>query len=223
VWPALAPSATPATAAQITIPSGLAVDRSGNLYILDTENNRVRKVTPDGIITTFAGTGVPGFSGDGGPAVSAQLGITDHIHGINPTGLAIDGAGNLYIADDGNVRVRKVSPDGIITTVAGSAIVLGYSGDGGLATEAQMNFPAALAADQAGNLFIAEGTRIRKVTSTGIITTVAANGSGISADAPGAAVELGSPAGLAIGAQGRIYLSDPNYNKVRVMLPAGVQ
>jgi len=213
----------PATAAQITIPSGLAVDRSGNLYILDTENNRVRKVTPDGIITTFAGTGVPGFSGDGGPAVSAQLGITDHIHGINPTGLAIDGAGNLYIADDGNVRVRKVSPDGIITTVAGSAIVLGYSGDGGLATEAQMNFPAALAADQAGNLFIAEGTRIRKVTSTGIITTVAANGSGISADAPGAAVELGSPAGLAIGAQGRIYLSDPNYNKVRVMLPAGVQ
>jgi uncharacterized protein (TIGR03437 family) len=198
----------PAAAAQLTVPSGLAVDRAGSLYILDTENNRVRKVTPDGIITTIAGTGTPGFSGDGGPAINAQLGITNGIHGIEPTGLAFDGAGNLYIADDGNVRVRKVSPDGIITTVAGSSRSLGYSGDGGPATQAQMSFPTALAADQDGNLYIGEGNRVRKVSTNGIITTIVGNDFG-----------LVDPAGLAAGSQGRVYVADPNQNVVRLLLP----
>jgi uncharacterized protein (TIGR03437 family) len=213
----------PATAAQLTVPSGLAVDSTGSLYILDTENNRVRKVSQNGIITTFAGNGVPGYSGDGGPATSAQLGITNQIHGINPTGLAFDGNGNLYITDDGNVRIRKVSPGGIITTFAGSGRTLGYSGDGGLATQAQMSFPSALAADTGGNVFIGESTRVRKVSPDGNIATVAGSPSGTSGysgdglDATKALI--GYPSGLAVDSRGNIYIADPNHNVIRVLLP----
>jgi uncharacterized protein (TIGR03437 family) len=213
----------PATAAQLTVPSGLAVDRSGNLYILDTENNRVRKVGKDGIITTFAGTGSPGYSGDGGPATSAQLGITKNIHGVNPTGLAFDGAGNLYIADDGNLRIRKVSPDGIITTFAGSGQTLGYSGDGGPATQAQMGFPTALAADTDGNVFIGESTRVRKVSPDGIITTVVGSAlgtSGYSGDGlDSTSALIGYPSGMAVDIRGRVYIADRNHNVIRVLLP----
>jgi uncharacterized protein (TIGR03437 family) len=213
----------PATAAQLTIPSGLAVDSTGNLYILDTENNRVRKVAKDGIITTFAANGIPGYSGDGGPATSAQLGITKLIHGINPTGLAFDGGGNLYITDDGNLRIRRVSPDGIITTVAGGGRTLGYSGDGGPATQADMGFPTALAADRNGNLFIGESTRIRKVLTNGIITTVVGSPlgtSGYSGDGFDATRALiGNPSGLAVDSSGKVYIADPNHNVIRVLLP----
>jgi trimeric autotransporter adhesin len=112
----------PATRAQLNGPSGVALDRAGNLYIADTSNNRIRKVSLAGIITTVAGNGTPGYSGDGGPATSAQL--------SGPEGVAVDAAGNLYVADSTNDRIRKVSPAGVITTVAGNG-TLGYSGDGG--------------------------------------------------------------------------------------------
>jgi secreted PhoX family phosphatase len=159
-----------ATSAQISQPVGVAVDAAGNLFIADHGNNRVRKVTPSGVISTVAGNGFSGFSGDGGPTTSAQL---------SPWEIAVDMAGNLFIADSDNNRVRKVTPGGVISTVAGNG-ASGFSGDGGPATAAQINSPTGLAVDMVGNLFIVEehGYRVRKVTPSGIISTVA--GSGIS-------------------------------------------
>src|SRR5439155_1308492 len=126
----------PATAAQLTAPVGVALDPAGNLYIADRDNQRIRKVTPGGTISTYAGTGTWGFSGDGGPATAAQLNT--------PAGVALDSAGNLYIADQANHRIRKVTPGGTISTYAGSG-TRGFSGDGGPATAAQLNTPAGVA------------------------------------------------------------------------------
>jgi uncharacterized protein (TIGR03437 family) len=148
---------------------GVAVDRSANIYIADTFNNRIRKVS-NGTITTVVGTGTPGFSGDGGAATSAQLN--------QPLAVSVDSAGNLYIADTGNYRIRKVS-GGTIATVAGIGIS-GFAGDRGLATDAQLSSPVGLAVDSAGSLYIADtavsgpvsSSRIRKISS-GVITTVA--------------------------------------------------
>jgi sugar lactone lactonase YvrE len=146
----------PATSAQLMGPQGVAVDAAGNIFIADTDNHRIRKVTPGGIITTLAGNSPVGeypgavqggFSGDGGPAIDAQLSF--------PMDVAADGAGNLYIADWGNNRIRKVSSDGIITTIAGDG-TLGYSGDGGLGTKASLSGPSALAVDSAGNVYVAD-------------------------------------------------------------------
>jgi sugar lactone lactonase YvrE len=140
------------------------LDSAGNLYIADCWNHRIRKVSPDGTITTVAGTGTPGFAGDGGPASSALLAY--------PHGVKADTAGNLYIADTNNQRIRRVSPNGIITTVAGSGSS-GFSGDGGPATGGQLDFPYDVAADTSGNLYIADqgNYRIRKVDRNGIMST----------------------------------------------------
>ena len=150
---------------------GAAVDGSGNLFIVDALNHRIRKVSTSGIITTYAGNGGQGFSGDGGPAVSAQLLLA----GCCATGLAVDHAGNLFFADGGNNRVRKVSTDGIITTVAGNG-GFGFSGDNGPAASASLSFPVDVAIDNAENLFIVQYGAVRKVSRSGIITTVAGNG-----------------------------------------------
>jgi trimeric autotransporter adhesin len=133
----------PATAAQLGFPFGVAVDAEGSLYIADQSNSRIRKVS-EGTITTVAGTGTGGFTGDGGPATAAQLSY--------PRGVAVDAAGNLYIADDANLRIRKVS-GGTITTVAGNGS-FGFSGDGGAATAAQLFYPMGVAVDAAGNLYV---------------------------------------------------------------------
>ncbi len=138
----------PATSAHLASPAGIAVDGAGNLFVVDNFCV-VRKISPSGIIVTVAGNGTQGYSGDGGPATSAQLNA--------PNGVAVDSAGNVFIADSPNFRVRKVSPGGIITTVAGNGTP-GYSGDGGLAASAQLNYPTGVAVDGAGNLFIAEPT-----------------------------------------------------------------
>jgi NHL repeat-containing protein len=166
----------PATSATLRSPLGIAVDTAGNLFITDTDNRRIRKVTPAGIISTVAGRGTQGVIGDGGPATSAILTV--------PWGIAVDGAGNLFIADSNNNRVRKVTPDGIINTVAGTG-TSGFSGDGGAATSAALSFPSEVLVDGPGNLFIADSgnQRIRKVTPDGIINTVAGTGtSGFSGD-----------------------------------------
>ncbi len=145
-----------ATAAQLKTPGGIVVDGTGNLYIADMLNNRIRKVDASGVISTFAGTGTSGFMGDGGMATAARL--------SNPCDLAIDGSGNIYIADFNNKRIRKINTAGIITTIAGTG-VMGFSGDGGPATAAQLNGAGNIALDCAGNLFIRDlgNNRIRMV------------------------------------------------------------
>ena len=161
----------PAINASLNEPFGVAVDASGNLFIADSGNNVIRKVDPNGIITTVAGNYSTGEShgGDGGAATNASL--------YNPCGVAVDAAGNLFIADTFNGRIRKVDTNGIITTVAGNG-TNGYSGDGGAATNASLYNPDGVAVDATGNLFIADSAngRIRKVDTNGIITTVAGDG-----------------------------------------------
>ena len=207
----------PATAAQISNIQGIAVDRWGNLYLADTDNHRVRKISPSGVIGTLAGTGVAGFSGDGGPAAAAQLNL--------PYGLAADLAGYVYVADLGNDRVRRIGPDGVITTVAGNGI-RGSSGDGGAATGAQLLTPRNVVVDAAGNLYFSEfeGHRVRKVTPDGKISTVAGTGvAGFRGDG-GQAVnaQFAFPAGLAVDRLGALYVADSQNNRVRKILAGGV-
>jgi uncharacterized protein (TIGR03437 family) len=200
----------PATAAQISTIQGIAVDRWGNLYLSDTGNHRVRKISTSGIITTLAGTGVAGFSGDGGPATAAQLNL--------PYGLAADLAGYIYVADLGNDRVRRIGPDGVIVTVAGNGN-RGSSGDGGAATAAQLLTPRNVVVDAVGNLYFSEfdGHRVRKVTPDGRISTVAGTGvAGFSPDGFSAVnAQLAFPAGLAADRFGALYIADSGNGRVR--------
>jgi sugar lactone lactonase YvrE len=199
----------PATLARLDAPSGIALDEAGNLYIADRDHHRVRRVSPDGVITTVAGTGTGGDSGDGGQATSAQLRF--------PTDVAVDGAGNLYIADSGNHRVRKVT-GGIITTVAGTGAA-GLSGDGGPAGSAQLNTPQALALDRSGDLYIADSGnhRVRRVSPAGVITTVAGTGvKGFSGDGgPAGLAQLANPLGVALDRAGNLYIADTGNRRVR--------
>lgn len=203
-----------ATSAQLNTPSGLAVDGSGNLYIADFGNNRVRKVTPGGTITTVAGTGNSGYAGDGGQATSALL--------TTPASVAVDGSGNLYIADTGNNVVREVSSTGIIRTIAGIGYT-GYSGDGGPATSAQLSSPMAIAVDSVGNLFIADGgTAVRQVVyPTGVINTIAGGSRGYSGDGGMATnAQLSSPSALALDASGNLLVADTGNNAIRLLQPS---
>jgi len=212
----------PATSALLYSPTGIAVDGAGNLYIADHFNQVVRKVSTSGTITTVAGKyqydpssgfGKPGYSGDGGPATSAQLNV--------PYDVAVDGAGNLYIADSFNQVIRKVTPAGTITTFAGTYLldpssgdgVGGYSGDGGPAAGAQLNVPQGVALDGTGNLFISDNNEvIRKVSTDGTITTVAGNHSlsfGYSGDnGPATSARLRAPLGMVVDGNGNLYIAE---------------
>jgi uncharacterized protein (TIGR03437 family) len=198
----------PATSAKLWYPTGVAVDFAGNLYIADMDNNRIRKVTPAGTISTVAGNGTTGPSGDNGPAAGAQLN--------QPSEVAVDSAGNLYIADTVNNRIRKVTPAGIISTVAGNG-TMGFSGDNGPATSAQLS-AGGVAVDSAGNLYIADpnNNRIRKV-SNGVITTVAGNGArGYSGDGgPATNAMLSGPVAVTVDSAGNLYIADSYNNRIR--------
>ncbi len=204
-----------ATNASLFSPTGVAVDGFGNIFISDTYNNRIRKVTANGMITTVAGVGPPGdgdggYSGDGGMAANASL--------QEPMGLALDLSGNLFIADTGNSRIRKVAVNGTITTVAGDGSI-GYSGDGGLATNARLRFPYGVAVDASGNLFFADlgNSRIRKINTNGMITTVAGNGASAYSGDGGAATNasLNFPYGVAVDTSGDLFIADSSNNRIR--------
>jgi sugar lactone lactonase YvrE len=198
----------PAIEATLQEPYDVAFDRTGKLFIADRDNNRVRMVDLDGMITTVAGDGKTGFAGDGGPAVAASLN--------RPLGIAIDAAGNLLIADSGNDRVRKVDLDGTIGTYLGTGTP-GSSGDGGPATDATIEEPHDFAFDASGALLVSTGGRIRRIDATGSITTIAgsaATGTGQPADGvPAVQAYIGSVQGLAGDGLGNIFLAD-DYNSV---------
>ena len=217
----------PAVEAQLNFPRAVAVDGAGNVYFADYGNHLIRRVDTRGIITTIAGTGEGtgeeryyqgGYSGDGGPAVEARL--------YNPFGLAVDGGGNLYIADTWNNRIRRVDPKGTITTIAGTGGRSGYSGDGGPAVEAQLGGPFGLAVDAAGNLYIADrwNDRIRRVGTSGIITTIAGIGlGGLSRkDGPASMAVLSMPAGVAVDGSGKVYIADTWNQHIRGVDTRGI-
>lgn len=199
-----------ATLAELALPASIAIDAINNVYISDQGNDVIRKVNTAGIISTFAGNGSVGFSGDGGPATAAKL--------YHTSGIAIDGIGNLYICDANNMRIRKVNTAGIITTIAGIGTG-GYSGDGGQATAAKLNGPGLVTLDAVGNIYIIDygNNRIRKVNTAGIINTFAGNGlNGYSGDGGQAtAASFSQPSGIAIDATGNVYVADRLNYRIR--------
>ncbi|HEY2384675.1 MAG TPA: IPT/TIG domain-containing protein [Terriglobia bacterium] len=210
----------PAIFAQLSAPSGLGIDSSGNVYIHDFNNRRIRQVDTNGVMSTMAGNGLTGYNGDG-QALLAELNLDSQT-----SKLAVDGAGNLYIPDAFNNRIRKVTPGGVISTFAGIG-TSGSSGDSGPAAAAALNTPRAVAFDASGNLFIADANnnRIRKVNGSGNISTVAGNGfNGFNGDGgAGTAtnLQLTNPIGMATDPSGNVYFADSGSNRLRELTTGG--
>jgi hypothetical protein len=205
----------PAVDAGFEYPDDVAVDAKGNIYVADNLGHRIRLITPDGKIQTFAGTGTPGYGGDAGPASAAKL--------QSPVRIALDAAGNLYIGDSGNGRVRKVTPAGMISTLAGTGRE-GFTGDNGPANSASIGQISGLAVDRAGNVYIgdSDNSRIRKVTAaTGNISTFAGNGAESSAGDGGPALKAAvQPLNLAMDAAGNLLIVE--VNRIRRVTADGV-
>ena len=203
----------PAANAKLNGPRGVAVDSSGNVYVADFNNNAVRKIS-NGAIVTVAGNGSGGFSGDKGPAAAAQLN--------GPAGVAVDAAGDLYIADSRNYRLRMVTPDGNINTIAGNGTSVS-TGDGGPAANAQLSAPDSVAVDSAGNIYLADsGARIRKIAPDGTIATIAGKGAiGYSGDGgPALSAQLNGASGLTVDAAFNVYVADSGNNAIRMLQPS---
>ncbi len=198
------------SSAELNKPNAVAADAKGNVYIADRANNRVRMVNSSGVISTFAGTGWGSYSGDGGPAASAEIN--------NPTGLAVDDSGSVFVADNRNFIIRRIDTTGTITTAAGDGLG-GYSEDGGMATMASVRFPNGLALDNSGNVYVADGINnvVRKIKTSGVIVTVAGNGTAGYGGVGGSATAAGlsSPVGVSVDALGNIYIADAGNNCVR--------
>lgn len=200
-----------ALAAQLGSAYGVAVDTEGNVYTGDRIAGTIRKIGHDNVITRFAGTGKPGFSGDDGPATDAQL--------KGPNDIAFDAKGNAYIADSGNHRVRLVDGAGKITTVAGRE--KGYSGDGGPASNAELNAPSALCFDAQGALYVCDfgNHAVRRIAPDGTISTIAGTGKpGFARDGgPATEAQLFQPCGVAVDKLGQVYVADSANNRIRVV------
>ena len=195
-------------AAKFRSTCGIAIDAAGNLYVADEWSNSIRKVTPAGVVTTVAGS-ERGY--EDGAGATAKF--------FNPQGIAIDATGNLYVADTYNNRIRKITKEGVVSTIAGS--VKGY--EDGAGTAAKFNNPNAIAVDAAGNLYVADtyNNRIRKITPAGAVTTVAGDGSTDFADGTGAAAKFNRPGGITVDAAGNIYVADTNNKRIRKITAAG--
>jgi gliding motility-associated-like protein len=201
----------PASASSFHYPIGVAADLAGNLYIGDEVNSLIRKISPAGVVTTLAGSGLQGSANGTGTAASFNT----------PYGVTVDGAGNVYVADEGNSLIRKITPLGVVTTLAGSGIAGATNGTG---TMASFNFPTGVAVDAAGNVYVAEGTNnlVRKITPLGVVTTLAGSGIAGSADGNGIAASFHGPTNIAVDATGNVYVSDSQNNKIRKITPGGI-
>ena len=190
------------TAAQFNNPNGVAVDTAGNVYVADTTNNRIRKITAAGVVTTLAGS-TAGFLDATGTAAQFN----------NPNGVAVDTAGNVYVADTTNNRIRKITAAGVVTTLAGQASAGTTDATG---NAAQFNDPRAVAVDTAGKVYVADTTnnRIRKITAAGVVTTVAGSTAGF-LDATGNAAQFNNPNGIAVDVNGNLYVGDNGNDRIR--------
>jgi len=207
----------PATETNLSSAYGIATDSEDNLYVLSRGHSKIFKVGKDGIARRIVGSGGSGFAGDGGLAIHAKI--------QNPCHLVVDSGGTLYIADSGNRRIRKVTPDGIISTIAGTGED-SFSGDSGPALKAPIAFPSAIAIDEDGNLYVADflNHRIRRISKGGVITTIAGtgepeyNGDG----RPALECSIGEPCGVAVDQSGYVYIGDQVNYRVRVVTPSGM-
>lgn len=201
----------PSATATFFRPQGVAVDASGNVFVADSRMNRIRKVTQEGVVTTFAGSFTEG-SADG---IGTEAGFRW------PTSVAIDNAGNVFVADGGNDLIRKITPSGAVTTIAGNGT---RGSTNGIGTEASFNSPQGIALDDSGNLYVADAgsEMIRKITPAGVVTTLAGNGSIGPTDGIGTAARFNNPYGVAVDASGNVYVADLQNNKIRKISSSGV-
>jgi sugar lactone lactonase YvrE len=199
------------TAASFNGPTGVAVDASGNVYVGDTQNNEIREITPAGAVTTLAGSTTRGSANGTGTTASFYF----------PDGLAVDASGNVYVADNDNNQIRKITPTGVVTTLAGSTTSGSADGTG---TEASFHGPTCVALDASGNLYVADtqNNEIRKITPEGVVTTLAGSATAGSTDGTGTAASFFSPRGITVDASGNLYVADTSNNEIRKITPAGV-
>ena len=199
------------TAASFYLPSAVAVDSSGNVYVADTHNFLIRKITPAGVVTTLAGSGTSGSANGTGTAASFGY----------PIGIAVDSSGNVYVADEINNLIRKITPAGVVTTFAGSGAQGSTNGTG---TAASFNYPTGVAVDGSGNVYVTDGVGnlIRKITSAGVVTTLAGSGAAGSTNGTGTAASFYTPRAIAVDGSGNLYVADAHNDLIRKITSAGV-
>jgi len=198
------------SAASFDLPTGVAVDSNGNVYVADSFNYAIRKITPTGVVSTLAGSGAVGAADGTGRAASFYL----------PNGVAVDGSGNVYVADWGNNAIRKITPAGVVTTLAGSTTIT-PGNDDGTGRAASFSIPAGVAVDSSGNVYVADyvNNEIRKVTSAGVVTTLAGSTTAGNADGTGSAASFKQPHGVAVDSNGNVYVADQGNNAIRKLTP----
>jgi len=197
-------------AAQFSSPNGVIVNSAGTVYVADTFNHRIRKILPDGTVSTLAGSGTAGFADGAGATAKFKY----------PEGVAVDSAGTVYVADTQNHRIRKILPDGTVSTLAGSGTVGFADGPGAIA---RFWSPMGVAVDSAGTVYVGDqgNHRIRKILPDGTVSTLAGSGTAGFADGPGAIARFWSPMGVAVDSAGTVYVADTNNNRIRKILPDG--